>query len=206
MDAFLHLGTLLAVLVYFRRQWREIVRGGRGLGVMLAAATVPAAVVGWLTQAAAREWRTPAVVGAGLLATAVVLAVGEWLRRREGAAEQPDCRQALWVGLAQAAAVLPGVSRSGMTIAAGLVSGMSRRAAVVFSFLLSAPITAGAVAVNLPMLLSGDVALGEVLLGVAVSFAVGMASIHLLLRLIERVGLWPFAVYVAGLAVVMYVF
>lgn len=202
-DALLHLGTLLAVLVYFRRQWWEMTRGGQTLALMLAAATVPAAAAGWLARAAVDTWQTPGAVGAGLLATSVVLVLGELFIRRASAAEQPSWRGALWVGLAQAAAVLPGVSRSGVTIAAGLVSGMSRRGAVVFSFLLSAPITAGAVAANLPALLSGEVAVGEAGLGVAVSFAVGMVSIGLLLRLIERVGLLPFAVYVAGVGVVM---
>jgi undecaprenyl-diphosphatase len=219
LDAFLHLGTLLAVLIYFRPVWRslwrslvtagEAEREQRALAGKLAMATVPAAVAGYLLQDAANGvLRHPPVVIAGLLVTALALLGADLLARRN-AAELGDATtlafrvswlDAVLIGSAQAVALVPGISRSGMTIAAGRARGLSRHGAAVFSFLLSAPIIAGAGLASLPLLARGTVHPGLLLLGLIVSFVAGLVAIRLLLRLITWVAFWPFAVYLFCLA------
>src|SRR3989344_5458727 len=156
-DAFLHLGTLLAVFVYFWRVWwgiaRALVRDDaeardkRELVAKLAVATVPAAIVGYLFQDGyAVDFRTPGVLAAALAFTATVLWSSDraWQAQREKTIDRADFRDAMVIGLMQMVALLPGVSRSGMTIAAGRWRGLTRLQAARFSFLLSAPIIAGA--------------------------------------------------------------
>ncbi|MFO8074965.1 MAG: undecaprenyl-diphosphate phosphatase [Egibacteraceae bacterium] len=119
------------------------------------------------------------------------------------ALDRLDPRHALGVGLAQCLALFPGVSRSGVTIAAGIASGMTRTAATRFSFLLSLPALVGAAALTLPDLAGQpDVDLTAVLVGVAASFVAGYAAIRILLALVARVGLYVFVVYCTLLAAV----
>lgn len=157
-----HLATTAAVVLAFRRRlWKMAkavlaarirMRGGRlttsddnlRLFLLLALATVPAALVGYfLEEAVERAFSSPAAASIGLLATGGILFGTRWARgRREP--RPMDWRRALVVGLAQAAAILPGVSRSGSTIAAGIYSGVKQEKAAEFSFLLSIPIILGA--------------------------------------------------------------
>jgi len=215
-DSFLHLGTLVAVLVYYGQVWWGIVRGllvgdesglkERQLAARLAVATVPAAVVGYMLQGGAAEvWRTPLIVAAGLLVTAGALVLGDYLARSSPPRERAGFKDATLIGLAQVLALVPGVSRSGVTIAAGRWRGLSRRQAVNFSFLLSAPIIAGVGFNGLGQLLgSGGLAWSHLLVGFVVSLVSGMIAIHILLRVIEKVSLLPFAVYLVVLSAVVF--
>src|SRR5690242_6489906 len=161
-DIALHIGTLIAVLLYFFRDWLQIL--GQGLGFrgggrdpelkrnrmllwLLALGTIPAAVAGFLFQKQAESaWRTPYVIGAMM----ILIGLAMWWADRAGRKQKDighvTTADALLVGTAQALAVVPGVSRSGVTISAGLLCNLNRPASARFSFLLSTPVILGAAA------------------------------------------------------------
>lgn len=216
-DAFLHLGTLGAVLVYYRRVWSGMVRGlvigdaegkdKRELAAKLALATVPAAVIGYLFQSGIDWLRSPRQVALQLLMTAAILWVTDRLRRPAKTIDRASFSDAFLIGLAQVVALLPGVSRSAMTIAAGRARELSRKQAVTFSFLMSAPIIAGAGLASLAMLSAGGAVVATpLILGFVVSFVSGLAAIAFLMRLAERMTLAPFVYYLIGLAVVLFIY
>jgi len=225
LDAFLHVGTLLAVLVYFWSVWWGVLRGfiivddegrdKRDLAVKLIVASVPAGVVGYFFwDNIDALFRSSASVAGGLVLTALVLLLVEvksgsaWfmLKKERAVVVKGDLRRAsfvnaLLIGLVQVTALLPGVSRSGVTIAAGRGLGLPRKQAVKFSFLMSAPIIAGAGVASLGSLVaSGTVSFIYLLIGLFVSFACGVGAIYLLLKLVEKVTFWPFIIYLVGLA------
>lgn len=213
-DTVLHLGTLLAVLAYFWRDWwalitawlRGLVRwrwddADARLAWLLVLGTIPAAMLGFLLEDFFESlFGQPAWVAFFLLVTAGLLALSEGLGRR--LREMQDLRwpDALLIGLGQAAAIAPGISRSGATMAAGLGRGLDRPAAARFSFLLATPVILGAGAfklldlwglpdpmVQVPALLAG-------FLAAAIS---GYFCIWGLLRYLQRGRLYPFALYCA---------
>jgi undecaprenyl-diphosphatase len=217
-DIVLHLGTLLAVLIYFRREVALLVRslapgdGGtvwRRLWVMLIVATIPAVIVGLLLgglveQSFEQLW----VVGLGLIVTGTLLLSSRTVVREGRDLAQLDFRDALTVGLFQSAALVPGISRSGSTIVGGLMRGLSHDAAARFSFLLAIPAILGAAAYNLPrvsFLEAGAVA-GYVA-GFATAFVVGYICIGVVLRLlaIRRFHFLGYYCLTAGGAVLVYV-
>ncbi len=215
----LHLGTLVALAIYFARDlWRigvGLVRGGEGreLGVLLALASVPAAVLGLLFEATfERLLSDPRNVAFSLVVTAVVLVGAERLagtfgRRRLARPLHTDVstRDAIGIGLAQAVALLPGVSRSGSTMATGLALGVRRDAVARFSFLLAIPAIAGANVLELPEVAEHGIGAPE-LAGFAAALITGFASVALLLRYLRRYTYLPFAAYcllfsiIAGIA------
>lgn len=216
-DTILHLGTLLAVLVYFRDDWLRLVRAGLGsLGRrrietpdewqawLVVLGCVPAALAGLLLE----EWfagvfGSPVAVGYFLLVTAALLVAGEAIGRRERDLTKLRLPDALAIGLAQAVAILPGVSRAGATISAGLLLGLDRSAAARFSFLLAAPIILGAGLTQLPDALREHASgLGELALGFGAAAVTGYLCIGFLLRYLRRGSLYPFAVYCALIGVV----
>jgi undecaprenyl-diphosphatase len=204
----LHLGTLVALVLYFATDlWRilvELVRGGEGrrLAVLLIVASVPAAVFGLLFEETfERLLSQPRAVAFSLLATAVILVGAEWLagtfgKRRLARPLQPDVstREAIGIGLAQAVALLPGVSRSGSTMSTGLALGVRRDAVARFSFLLAIPAIAGANVLELPEVVNGGIGTPE-LAGFAAALVTGFASVALLLRYLRRYTYLPFAAY-----------
>ena len=213
-DAFLHLGTLGAVLVYFRRTWTGIAggvlrndeegKGKRELLAKLAIATVPAAVGGYLFQDGVEELRSVAWLAGALGMTAVVLWVSDVFSVRAKTMERARYNDAAYIGLMQVLALLPGVSRSGVTIAGGRLRGLSRSQATKFSFLMSAPIIAGASLSSLSALWQGHLfSPAQLGLGVLVSFASGLFAIKVLLHVVEKISLKPFAVYLVALAAII---
>jgi len=210
-DAFLHLGTLLAVLVYFRRVWWGMVRGiavgddegrdKRELAAKLALATVPAAVVGYALQNTGGEWwRSSTSVAFGLLSTAMMLLAVDLINKRIKTIARANFLDAVLIGLAQIVALIPGVSRSGVTMAAGRARGLSRRQSATFSFLMSAPIIAGAGLSSLSLLTVGNWQLSQLLLAFIVSFVAGVVAIRVVLKVVERIAFWPFAIYLLVLS------
>jgi undecaprenyl-diphosphatase len=211
----LHLGTLVALVLYFARDLWQIavglVRGGdqRRLAVMLVVASIPAAILGLVFEETfERLLSHPREVAFSLLATAAVLVGAEWFagtfgRRRlaRPLRTEPTMRDAVGIGLAQAVALLPGVSRSGSTMSAGLALGLRRDAVARFSFLLAIPAIAGANALELPKVLDAGVGTPE-LAGFAVALVTGFASVALLLRYLRRYTLLPFAGYCVLFALV----
>lgn len=209
-----HVGTALAVVIYFRRDLAGILVGvartavGAGreedramgrLALLLAVGSVPAGLAGILLEGFFEDlFETPPIAAALLLATAVLLLGGEALyRRQEGprrGIEDLGVVDALTIGLFQALAIAPGISRSGATIVAGIGRRLSRDAAARFSFLLALPAIAGAGILQIPDFPPGtDWAL--VIGATAVSAAFGFAAIAFLLRYLRTRDLRPFAYY-----------
>lgn len=211
-DAFLHLGTLCAVLLFFWRVWWGILRGlvvrddeGRdkkALLLKLVVATVPGAAVGFLFKDVIESvFRTPFFLAMALLVTALALWLADVLTKRVKEFDRADLKDAWYIGLAQVLALVPGVSRSGMTIAAGRWRGLSRKQATKFSFLMSAPIIAGAGLASVGSLLeAGDFPLSQLVAGFVMAFVSGLAAIYLLLKVVERISFLPFVVYLVLLA------
>jgi len=199
-SAMLHLGTLVALLVYFRGDVVDVLRfgrSGRRLLTLLLIGTIPAAVVGLaLESTVARLEEEPRVVAVALLVTGVILLGTQLLRLGDRRTEDARPWDALVVGIAQATAILPGISRSGTTIAAGLGRGLNRAEAARFGFLLGIPAVAAAGALEtLKVVREGAGITGGTLLGMVVAGVAGYAAIAVLLRVLRRVGLLPFAVY-----------
>ncbi len=226
-DTLVHWGTTVAVIAYFWRDWVALLRGAwRGLRtrslsdpnarllVLLILATIPGALAGALLEDFFEGmFARPAAAAGFLLLTAAILTLAEsaWARR----SSLPDDNSprplsalswldALTVGVAQAVAILPGVSRSGATIAAGLGRGLEREAAARFSFLLSTPIILGAGAVQMLQLFQAGDWAGEataLIVGFLAALLSGGLSIHFLLRYVRRRPLYPFALYCALLGI-----
>ena len=208
----LHLGTLVALLVYFAADLRRlvvgIVRGGddRRLAVLLIIASIPAAILGLLFEETfERLLSDPRSAAFALLATAVILLGAEWLsgglsRRRERTMRTaPTTGDAVAIGFAQALALLPGVSRSGSTMGAGLALGLRRDAVARFSFLLAIPAIAGANAIEFGEVLDQGVGAPEIA-GVIAAAVSGFLAVALLLRYLKRFTYLPFAAYCAAFA------
>jgi undecaprenyl-diphosphatase len=218
----LHLGTLVALLIYFRADWARLVPAGlaairdrslggdpdRRLAWLIAVATVPALVAGFLLN----DLIEGAFRQAGLVA--VMLVVGGavlWLAERSGSKSRSieglTFPVAFGIGAAQSLALVPGISRSGISIAAGLFAGLERESAARFSFLMATPITALAGAYEARRLLAGETGLvvpGEALaLGMLAALASGLVAIHLLLRFLRRYPTHVFVAYRIVLAVVV---
>jgi len=193
-DVALHLGTLAAVVGAFAGDWLRLVSAGlRGLWTrrpfanpdsrllwLLALATLPGAVAGKLLEDwAETTFRSPGLVAATMATMGVVLMLAD-RRAGGGRAEGMPVRDAVLVGMAQALALVPGVSRSGATISMALFLGYRREEAARFSFLLAAPITFGAALLKVPHLMNGDQA-GAALVGMLAAAVAGFASIRFLL-------------------------
>lgn len=157
LDIMLHVGTLLAILIYFREDWWAMAtavlsrqkdrqtRENRRLFLYLVLATIPGGVFGWLLKEKAETiFRGPLLIAATLAGAGLLLILAELLSSRHRKYEELSLRDVLLIGCAQALAVVPGISRSGITISMGLFLGMKRQGAAKFSFLLSAPIIFGA--------------------------------------------------------------
>jgi len=211
-DVALHLGTLLAVFAYFRADLMRLARGtfasiseggatpeARQVG-LLALATVPAAVLGLAFKHSferMHDW--PPLIAAMLAGVGLVLFAVD--RRRPGTATEPGPGGAVVIGVAQSTALIPGVSRSGASIIAGLLVGLSRSAAARFSFLLSIPTILGAVIVEGRHIAHFDPT--TVLVGLVCAAVSGYLAIGFLLRHIVRTGFWPYALYRILLAAVV---
>ena len=209
-SAVLHLGTLLAVIVYFRADIAWLIRGvtgradaaARRTALVVAAATVPAALAGWAAEGVLDRFQESATaVGAALAANGLLLWLASRQGRRPGAGENVRMvedaggRDALAAGLAQAVALLPGISRSGMVIAMGQCRGLSPRQAARLAFLMSIPVIAGA-GLREAAGLSGSGEWGWGLAaGVAAAALSGYGAIALLIKTIARWGLRPFGIY-----------
>ena len=215
----LHVGTLLALLVYF---WRDLLRYAlaglallrdrriagdpdRRLAVLLAASVVPGALVGLaLEDFIDTFFREQLLVVCGLLVVGALLLFGaERIARHTRRMDELRLRDALAIGLAQALALFPGISRSGVTIAAGLALGLERPAAARFAFLMGTPIIAGAGLWKLRELTGGASAGFDpqvLVAGVVASALAGLVAIWFLLRYLQRHSTDVFALYRIGAA------
>jgi undecaprenyl-diphosphatase len=225
-DAVVHWGTAAAVIVYFRDEWVSLIRvaihsvrahrlfrghsdndrsqqdmgaGGARMIWLIAVGTVPGVLAGYFLEGFFEGmFARPAAAAGFLLVTAALLAASERLGRRERHLDELRWLDALVVGVGQALAILPGISRSGATISAALARGVKREPAARFSFLLATPIIFGAGLLKvIDLVRIGDLALQgpALLVGFVAAAVVGFGCIHLLLRYLQRRRLYAFAVY-----------
>ncbi len=200
-SALLHLGTLAAVVWYYRKDLLKLLHvrtdpEARLILGLLAVGTIPAAIIG-LTLDGPIEiiFDEPRIAAVALIVTGIILALGLLLPAGERKLGSGRVRDAIIVGLAQAFALIPGISRSGMTITAGMAQGLTRIEAARYAFLLAVPSIAGAGFLEgLDLIRDGGFEAG-ILIGVAVAAVSGYFAIAFLLRLLTRVGMAPFAVY-----------
>jgi undecaprenyl-diphosphatase len=218
-DTTVHLGTLVAVLTYFRHDltglliawFRSLSSRDRSddqarLAWLLVVGTIPAVILGYLLEGFfERLFGRPLWVSALLVLTGLMLALSERLGKRRRRLESLGWHNALIIGLAQACAIAPGISRSGATIAGGLSQGLTREEAARFSFLLSAPVILGTGIFKLIGALSVGIPSGQwavLLLGFVVSALSGYLFIRFLLAYVRHHRLYPFAIYCACVGMV----
>lgn len=217
-DTVLHWGTLVAVVVYFwddlwslARAWvgsiarRKVDTPQAWLAWLILLGTLPAAIIGFLLNDFFESlFSAPVAVAAFLIGTGLILAAAEVFYPRIQKVDTLRLGDALIIGLAQAAAIAPGLSRSGLTITAGLFRGLGREPAARFSFLLSVPIILGAGLTQIADAIAapGATAWFPLVLGFAAAAISGYLAIHFLLGFVRRRRFWPFAAYcwIVGLA------
>ncbi len=195
-NVLLHLATLAAVLIFF---WKDILNLRFKQLVWLAVGTIPAGLLGvaagdWIEASANYLW----IVALGFLVTGVANLVSQHLLKRDNQLDWPTLPKTILIGIAQATALMPGISRSGTTVATSLALGMNREAAFRFSFLLLIPATVGAVGLESFKLLQHSVpapALVPTALGMVMAFGTGLASLRLLQLMIKRAQLGLFGYY-----------
>ena len=210
-DVAVHLGSSLAVIGYFRKELVLISREfldslGRPenatehshMGWMIILSTIPIIIFGLALKSFVEEhMRTALIIAIPTIFFALLLYWFDLKGRKERHESSVVWKDALVIGLFQVLAIFPGTSRSGITITAGLMLGLSRRAASKFSFLLAIPtILMSGVLVTYSLLVSGNpIIWGELLLGAVLSFVAAYLCIHLFLQFIEKVGMLPFVIY-----------
>jgi undecaprenyl-diphosphatase len=218
----LHIGTLVALLIYFAADWFRLVPAffaairdrstgtdDRRLAVLIAIATLPALVIGFLLRDLEDVIREQiGLVAVMLVVGAAILFIAERSGRRRLLAVDLTPVKAFAIGAAQALALIPGISRSGISISAGLFAGLRREDAARFSFLLATPITAAAAAYEVLQTVRGgvaDVEIGPLVVGLASSFVFGVLAISGLLRFLRTRSTDIFVAYRIGFAALVFI-
>lgn len=218
-DAILHLATAAAVIVYFFGDLRTLARAvvrklarlpvnprDMTLAYALALGTVPAVVFGLLLESTMETmFRNPLLVAGVLVAGSVFFMYAEWRVLNVPRANDLSVRKGVAIGLFQSLALIPGMSRSGATIAGGMILGLSRHEAARFAFLLAIPVILGAGMKKLIELAASNesVAWGAVGAGALVAFVTGLIAIHFMLAFVRKYTLWPFIWYRIILAAIV---
>ncbi len=227
-DIWLHLGTLLAVLIYFREQIRSMTWQ---MLSKIGLASLPIFIGGFVFMDYIIQLRTDlsALIITYAISAVVLFLADSILRSNKGESIKfklmekihqrltnkypPSLTQALLIGLFQVIAILPGVSRSGITVSAGIFTGLPRDQVFSFAFLISLPAIIGAIVLNVIQLLTGDSAVGIAvlpwsvyLLGVTASAIVGWLALSILRWFIDQRILWPFAIYSALVSILLVLF
>ena len=223
----LHVGTAVALLGYFWRDWLALIKGVLGLSgahqnresrrvfLLIVVATIPAVIVGGLLEHMLRSlFASPVISALFLVANGLLLLFGERLRARGGDRDLSSLTisDAVAVGVWQCLALIPGISRSGVTIVGALLRGVNHEGAAHFSFLIATPIILGATALEVPKLLHEDIPPGTLQMSVIAAVVAGivaLASTAFLMRYFrvnDKMALNPFAYYciVGGIAAAAY--
>jgi len=216
-DVMLHLGTLLAVIVFFWKDIARIVQGSMRmlkeekkdspdgkLLLLIVLASVPTGLMGIVF----RDWfesffSEPKLVGVMLLVTGGVLWGTRYVRRQNKGVDGMTWKDALLIGIAQGLAIMPGISRSGATISTGFYCGLDRSLAGRFSFLLSIPAILGATVLEFPKIETIET-IWVTLVGTGVAFCVGLLSLKLLMGIIRTGKLFNFSYYCWGMGLLMF--
>ena len=218
----LHLGTLVALLVYFRADWLRLIPAGltalrersladdpdRRLAWLLVAATIPAAMVGFVfNDLIEGSFRQVGLVAFTLVLGGVLLFVADRFGAKSRGVEDVTFPIAIGIGVAQAVALIPGISRSGISITAGRLVGMDRESAARFAFLMATPITAGAGLFEVLKLVTGEggiqVSIAPLVVGMVASLLSGLVAIHFMLGFLRRQSLDVFVLYRFVLAAIV---
>jgi undecaprenyl-diphosphatase len=218
----LHLGTLIALLIYFRGDWVRLIPAGfaavrdrsfagdadRKLAWLLLAATVPAAIVGALfSDIFETQVRHVGIVALTLVAGGVILWVADHVGARTKDVDDVTFRVAVGIGAAQAIALVPGISRSGISISAARFAGLDREAAARFAFLMATPITAGAILFEARKLVTGEAGVAvetvPLIVGLVASLVSGIIAIRFMLGYLRTRSLDIFVVYRVILAAIV---
>lgn len=212
-DVALHLGTFIALTIYFRRDIIELIFNtfdairtrsldtpAKRLPFLIVATTIPAALVGKLFEQQVEEKfrANPLLIASFLIIFGLILGSVDMLGRKRRALDEITTSNALLVGLLQCLALIPGVSRSGITITGGLLLGFTRESAARFSFLISLPIVAGAALLKTVHIFKHGIPAGEglpMLAGISASAITGYISVAFLLRFVQKRSLAPFVWY-----------
>jgi undecaprenyl-diphosphatase len=216
-DVAVHFGSLIAVVFYFRhdlhrmmKSWLRSVAGGEPdrdsrLAWWVIVGTLPAVVAGFLLEPLEHLFRDAWIVAAASIGFGLLLWYADRQARRERDEFELGLRDVLWIGCCQVLALIPGTSRSGITITVGLMLGLTRQAAARFSFLLAIPVIfASGVLQTYHMVTEvSPIAWSDLLLGVVLSAVSAGLCIHYFLRLVDRLGMLPFVVYRVLLGIVI---
>ena len=208
-DVALHSGTLVALVWYFRAEWIELTKSAIRIArtrkiqdvhdrrlIYLIVATIPGGIAGkLLNDYAESTFRSPLLIACTLAIMGVLLWAVDRYAARVRSIDEITMRDAILVGLAQVAALIPGVSRSGSTITAGRALNLDRPSAARFSFLMSMPITAAAVAVKVPEAIRVEGLSTPLIAGVVAAFISSWLAITILLRYISKHSFGVFALY-----------
>lgn len=199
-DASLHLGTLLAILVFFYRDYLKIFNFKNKLFMKLAAGTIPAVIFGLIFESAIESTlRQLWVVGLSLILFSLVIILAEKYGKRIRHKADITIKDSLVIGLFQALALIPGISRSGSTISAGLFLNLTREEAAKFAFMLSGPVIFGAGAKKFLEVISsattGGTDINYFLIGIVSSAVFGYLTIKYFLKYLSSKNLYPFIVY-----------
>lgn len=214
-DVALHLGTAAAVILFFLRDWIDLIRAGftkpktqdGRLFWLLVLATIPGALFGIFLDKYMNSFRNPALIGAMLIIMGIILYAADQYGKRVVDIKEIGVKRSLIIGLAQVFAIIPGVSRSGITMSAGRMLGMTREGIARFTFLLSAPIILGDALYNAKGLLHTSIDIVPFLTAIITAAAIGGLSIKFLLDYLKRKGFGVFAVYrfvLGALVIVLY--
>lgn len=209
-DVAVHVGTLSAVVVYFRHELLRMTRDWFGsitakgqtaesrLAWAVLIGTLPVGVIGLLFHDLIEtELRSPLVIAVTTILFGVLLGWADWRGRRQRDEHSLSWADVIFIGCAQAIALIPGTSRSGITMTAALMLGLTRDAAARFSFLLSIPVIVLAGGLEVRKLAASETATDWLALGwgTVLSALSAYLCIHYFLKLLERIGLWPFVIY-----------
>jgi undecaprenyl-diphosphatase len=204
-DIALHAGTLLALVICFWKDWVDLILRRQKLFMLIVLASVPAGIAGvLLNDYVEHTFRSPYIIVVSLVVFGIVMLMAERTQKTK-TVDRLTLGDAITIGFAQAVALIPGVSRSGITISAGLFRGLEREASARFSFLLSTPVIAGAVLLHAIKLVKGQNGhdMNLFVIGFISSAITGFAAIKFLLSFFRKHPINAFAYYRFGLAVVI---
>lgn len=218
-DVALHLGTLIAVLAYFRQDLQKMIRDFfltlKGVPLSedakllwsIAFATIPVGLAGLLLKSTVETTlRSPLVIAAATIVFGLVLWLADRYGKQRRASDDMNWKDTLFIGCGQVLALIPGTSRSGITLTAGLARGLTRESAARFSFLLSIPVIALAAGLETLTIIKEQTAMqwSALATGLIISALSGYACIHLFIKLLNRVGMGPFVLYRMALGIVLF--
>ncbi len=210
-DAMLHLATALAVIVYYfdelfilaqslLRKWGRLPTNEKDIVLIkaIAVATIPAAVLGFLLESTMETWfRNPLLVALVLVLGSIFFMYVEYRYQNTNASQNIDTKMGLKIGFFQSLALIPGMSRSGASIAGGMFLGLTRVEATRFAFLIAVPVILGAGLKKSIQLIASDMPVDwlPILVGALTAFTVGLFAIHFMISFIRTHTLWPFIWY-----------